>query len=230
MPIVLAATILALRFKKIPFGRAVILSLFGLIMLGVLGEFRSQSRGAEGLGDIQLELGLVGGAEQGVDSLVGYAGRSSGLYAILGLVPHQVDYLYGRSYLSIPAAPIPSRIWADKPMAGGRLTGWLIFGRDIAGGGVPPGNIGEAYWNFGIPGVILVMFLFGIVLRWVAAFYEANNGAGWIVILYVVSLFSLQPNSVSFYSWLHAIVPAIFFLIFLAGLPRRVRVEQHSGL
>ncbi|MCG5525278.1 O-antigen polysaccharide polymerase Wzy family protein [Ectothiorhodospira haloalkaliphila] len=233
MPVVLAGVILALRYRKIRLGRSmvvgIVVGIFGLIALGVLGEFRSQSRGAEGLGDIQLELGLVGGAEQGLDSLTGYAGRSSGLYAILGRVPNQVDYLYGRSYLAIPAAPIPSRLWEDKPMAGGRLTGWLIFDRGMAGGGVPPGNIGEAYWNFGVLGVILVMFLFGIVLRWLAAFYEANNGAGWVVIIYVVSLFSLQPNSVSFYSWLHAIVPAIVLLVFFSGLPQSVKRAGNYG-
>lgn len=222
MPVVFAGVILALHSRNIPYGRAVIVGFFGLVAIGVLGDFRSQSRSADGLADIQLELGLLGGAEQGLSELIGHAGQYSGLYAILGKVPRQVDYLYGRSYLSIPAAPIPSRFWAEKPMAGGRLTGWLIFGRGMHGGGVPPGNIGEAYWNFGVPGVILVMLMFGMVLRWLAAFYEANVGAGWVVVIYVISLFTLQPNTVSFYSWLHAIVPIFLFLIFFSGLPKRV--------
>jgi oligosaccharide repeat unit polymerase len=212
-----------LQVKRIAYLRAIVVSVFALLALGILGEFRSQSFVARDLGDIQLESGVIGGLERGWDTLTGYAGRVSGLYAVLALVPNQFDYLWGQSYLSIIAAPIPRTLWENKPIAGGRLAGIVLFGRGVAGGGVPPGNIGEAYWNFGVTGVFGVMFLYGVALRWLAAIYQANQGERWIIVIYVLTLFLFQPNSVSFYGWFHAIIPAIVSLVLFCGLPWRVR-------
>jgi len=96
----------------------------------------------------------------------------------------------------------------------GFATTWTAFSN-------PPGIIGEPYSNVGIPGVVVVMFLFGFVLKWFMRLYVVNGGAGWVTAIYVVTLFLLQPNSPAIYHWLHALAPVALFLVMLGGLPRR---------
>lgn len=220
IPIVMLVAIWALRSARMPYLRVLVLGALALAALGILGEFRAETRQAETLQDVQLDTGLREGFVRGVEERVGSGSESAALYAILGRVPAEVDFLWGRSYLSIPAAPIPSAIWSGKPDAGGRLSGHLIFGRPEGGGGVPPGNIGEAFWNFHIPGVIVVMFLWGMAANWLARFYRENQANGGIVALYVLTLFGLGPNTVAFYGWIHEMIPALVVLVLVCGFPR----------
>lgn len=226
MPVVLATVIWSLHHRRIPYGRALVIGVLGIAAIGLLGEFRVASRGAVTLADARIESGLAGGIEQGLDTITSYAGETDGLYGILAKVPEDVDLLYGWSYLSIPAAPIPRALWPGKPDAGGRLNATYIFGNPLTA--IPPENVGEAYWNFHIPGVIVVMFLFGAVLKWFARFYVVNGGAGWVVAIYVFTMFNLQPSSPAFYDWFQTMVPVIFFLWFFCGWPKRVRMRTRK--
>jgi hypothetical protein len=175
---------------------------------------------ADHLDEVTIESGIAEAFIAGVEERI-VAGTEAGtLIAILGQVPSEVGFLYGRSYLSVPAAPIPSRFWPDKPDAGGSLTGHLIFGRPEGGGGVPPGTVGEAFWNFHVPGVLVVFFLWGRLANWLASFYKIHAAHGAITVLYVVTLLYFSPNTVSFYDWFHSMAAALLALILFCGFPR----------
>ncbi len=74
-------------------------------------------------------------------------------------------YKYGSTYITWLYAPIPRTLWSEKPIIS---IGWevreKIFGFR-GDGGIPPNIIGEAYWNFGIIGVIIILWLHGIITK-----------------------------------------------------------------
>lgn len=83
---------------------------------------------------------------------------------IVRSVPEELPYANGRTITAWLAAPIPRSIWPDKPVVSvGPEIGRTIYGNERAG--VPPGVVGEAYWNFGIAGVLVIPLLAGVSLR-----------------------------------------------------------------
>ena len=82
--------------------------------------------------------------------------------AISDRVPDDVPYQDGATYAALLTAPVPSSVWPGKPKVS--LGPWVkseIFGQRTVAGGWPPGILGEAAINFGIPGMLAMSFLFG---------------------------------------------------------------------
>lgn len=229
IPVIMALAIWALRSGRMPYAGTLLLAVAAIAALGILGDFRAQTWAADDLDDVTIESNVLKGFMGGFDERMTSSTERSALIGILGRVPDEVGHLYGRSYLSIPAAAIPSQLWPDKPPVGGRLSGQLIFGRGPDGGAVPPGTTGEAYWNFHIPGVIIVFFLWGRLSNWLASFYRAHSHHSVIAVLYVLTLFSFAPNSGSLYGWFHGMVAAVFALVLFCGRPRLMRRRQRSA-
>lgn len=129
-------------------------------------------------------------------SLAGFAGARNGL-------------LWGRSYVGAVSFLIPRAIWPQKPFNGGAYNDGVNFqGRPIgaynqgATHGIPLSAISEAYWNFSLPGVIVVFFLLGVFFRWLSAFVWRNAesvaalvAAVWISINFVGSSLSFVDTS-----------------------------------
>jgi hypothetical protein len=230
VPMVMALVIYTLQRERIPYGGVMAIMAAALIILGIGGEFRQQSWEAEGLGEIEVKSRAVGAGIRGFTESMRGRGEESPLIGVLGSVPGEVPLLYGRSYLSVVVAPIPSRLWPDKPKAGGKLSGELIFGRPEGGGGMPPGTVGEAFWNFHLPGIIFVYLLWGRFATWLAGFYRVNYRHNAMMPLYAITIIAFAPNTVSFYGWLHyiaAAVIAVAVLCWTPGVPRlrRERVK-----
>ena len=87
---------------------------------------------------------------------------------ILDAVPEREGYQFGSTLVSWVFAPIPRTLWLEKPIIRpGQIIGQVIYEGQFVKTGVPPGFIAELYWNFGYPGVVIGMFLFGVWLRFV---------------------------------------------------------------
>lgn len=87
---------------------------------------------------------------------------------IVEAVPTQLEYQYGRTFILWLFAPIPRTMWPQKPIIGvGEIVGKELFEARLGlpNGGIPPGFIGELYWNFGFLGVPVGMFLLGCFLK-----------------------------------------------------------------
>lgn len=229
VPVVMGFIIWILRTRRVPHFGIAAGAAVAFIVVGVGGEFREESWHVDSVGQVEMESGIISGFVRGVREVGRKNTENDALIAILARVPDEVGLLYGRSYLSVPASPIPSRLWPGKPDAGGRLTGELIFGRPRGGGGVSPGTAGEAFWNFHLLGVIVVFFTWGRLANWLATFYRQHSQQGAAVVVYVVTLFTFSPNSVAFYTWFHSVTAALLLIMFFCGRPRLVKRGSHPG-
>ncbi len=90
--------------------------------------------------------------------------------AVIRDVGRHVEYKMGETLLLAPVSVlIPRLFWPDKPsIVIGREFGEtfrLIHERDRQTQ-IGASSIGELYWNFGTAGVLVGMFLFGVLYRW----------------------------------------------------------------
>lgn len=94
---------------------------------------------------------------------------------IVNAVPELLEYQYGSTIGVWFLAPIPRSIWANKPlMHSGPIIGTALFG--TVRGGVPASLIGELYWNFALPGVIIGCFLVGAAIKHIYLFIGPERG------------------------------------------------------
>ncbi len=205
-----------LRQGKMAVMPLVSVALVGLLLMGILGNLRASTYG----GTIDWNV-LRGGAPAESttgDSALGsslseVSERTSvyaGVFPILGLVPDQVDFLQGSSYLAVLTLPVPRALWPEKPGLIAGLVGETFFDMPV---GMPPGAVGEAFWNFGTPGVAVVFFIFGVFTRWLADSFCHYAHQPAAIVLYVITLFLLaEPSGLSIIAWLMMLVPAALFL------------------
>ncbi len=83
---------------------------------------------------------------------------------IYGAVPDTLPFARGSTITAWLVAPVPRSLWPEKPVINsGPVIGSVIYGNSRSG--VPPGLIGELYWNFGWWGLLGGMALIGVVLQ-----------------------------------------------------------------
>jgi oligosaccharide repeat unit polymerase len=92
-------------------------------------------------------------------------------------VPQDVDFQYGRTFLTAFLAPIPRVVWSEKPtVRADNLVAQEILGLQRQNRpGAPPGIVGELYLNWSWPGVVGGMFLLGRFLRWLWEWHLRNQ-------------------------------------------------------
>lgn len=75
----------------------------------------------------------------------------------------QTSCHYGLGILNIPIQFIPRAIWSSKPATLGLTAFEAMYGSSFGGSAYP--NIGEFFYELGIPGVVLFMYIFGKKMR-----------------------------------------------------------------
>lgn len=210
-----------LRERKMALTPILGMAVLGLFIMGVLGAFRAST--FEGEINWNVLRGAMPGAGTG-DTAIGaslaeVSERSSvfaGVFPILALVPDQVDFLHGSSYMALLTLPIPRALWAGKPgLIAGRV-GETFFNTPV---GMPPGAVGEAYWNFGLPGILIVFVLFGIFTRWFADVFANYTHKPAAVVPYIITLFMLpDPSGITIIAWLMMLVPTFIFMMAIGAI------------
>ena len=155
------------------------------IVFGLLGQIRNASTFNDGRvnwSDVNVSL------ESNFDKATAeakYWAETGASLAIYHFVPEEVDYLLGKTYVTVFSFWIPRAIWPNKPHGAGFYTGRQIFGRNS---GVPPGATAEAFWNFGVLGVIFIALLNGFFLKFLVINYRYHHTHLGFAILYVIIL------------------------------------------
>ena len=139
---------------------------------------------------------------------------ASSLLPVLALVPNEVDFLNVSSYFGLLLSPIPRSIYPDKPVASlGQVAGEIFFGVDY---GIPTEPLGDAYWNFGIAGVIVIFIFFGFFHKYISEIFIKYSGQPALILLYSIVLFEAQPDSTSFRNMLMRMLPT-YLILWLIG-------------
>ncbi|MFN2595926.1 MAG: O-antigen polymerase [Pyrinomonadaceae bacterium] len=205
-----------LRERKFAPMRIIAIGVLGVVLISFLGGFRTRIwRGQISLTPEGDEPTLVEHFEQGATESAERAWASNGLLPILARVPNDVDLLYGSSYFALLTLPIPRSVWPDKPGQVGGLVGEVFFNSPS---GTPPGPIGEAYWNFHIPGVVIVFFVFGTFQKWFARWFVRHQHHHAAVLIYLTVLFTLDPSTPAVVVCLMLVAPLVVLLRLVGAL------------
>ena len=220
-----------IRERKIAFTNILIVVLISSFLLGILGNFREEIV-LQGLRRGDIDYGLVAQRLYSDKSTNDDSSFSQGLkeiterswlwqsdLPILARVPNEIDFLYGKSYLALLTLPIPRALyekpWDKLDPTFGELAGKVFFNSDFS---IPAEEVGEAYWNFGIFGVISVFFLFGIFHRWLAETFSYYAKEPAAIVLYGITIFTLRPVTLAIFSWLLILVPMTIFLYLMGAI------------
>ncbi len=223
-PLAFLLILWALRYKAIPWGRGALVGATALILFGGLGALRASTMSGKPAWEIVTDLQISRAIEFADEQLQRRKENPGGGYtAVVGRVPKDVDLLYGRTYLGALFFFIPRAIWPEKPRATGAYVNKYLYGTTGSVkvgpsppevGGIPAGPVGAAYWNFYIPGVILLFALYGLFHRWLARFYEKNeNPLGAVLFVYLLVGVGVSPNAlVSIFQNIVLLGAVLFFL------------------
>ena len=205
-----------LREKKFTPTRVILIGVLGVILISFLGDFRSRIwKGQISFTSDTEETSLTEYFEQGAVESAERAWTANGLLPILARVPNDVDLLYGSSYMAFVTLPIPRSIWPNKPGQVGGLVGETFF---ESPSGTPPGPVGEAYWNFHIPGIIIVFFIFGTFHKWLALCFIKYQRYPAAILIYLTIIFTLDPSTPASVVCLMLLVPLIVVLYLMGAL------------
>lgn len=120
----------------------------------------------------------------------------------------EVPWAMGKTYLAAFLSFIPSAIFPFREAYGfGRYSLEILFSGNAAPtyGGLRPSFVGEAYLNFGVPGVFFIGYLLGAVLGlWQKGTASLRNSSGAMVFFFLFSLLTVMVSD--FYGIFHAFV------------------------
>lgn len=217
-----------IRNQKVPTGRAMALGVASIFLIGILGALRDSTMQGEADWSILTNVDateMVAAGQREMEN----RGETGALVPLVAKVPGRVDFLYGQSYLAAIFFFVPRAIWPEKPRGVGPMTNAYIYqdremrpGELLAGAGMPPGALGEAYWNFYYPGVVLLFLLLGVFHRWLAAVLRRNPEVPAVWVMYALTL-QMVPTSSLIVRWLQTIIPGIAILMWMGVLRRRSR-------
>jgi oligosaccharide repeat unit polymerase len=137
--------------RTIPPRRLFVAALLGaLVLVGIVGVGRGAAGRRTFTPSTIVEQGIGGGELFGP------------LAGLAGVVPSQVPYLNGSSYLETLVFPIPRAIWHGKPT--GKIAA-VTHAFDPSDSGLAVPEFGEMYANFGFVGVVLGSILFAFLVE-----------------------------------------------------------------
>ena len=219
-----ALLVWTIRARKLDVIKVVLAVAIAMVLVGGLGTFRTSMWSGVVDWDAMVETAPIEAFTRGVDELRYRGNELNPIFPILARVPHEVDLLYGRSYLPLLSLPVPRALWRDKPRSAGTVVGEIFLNTSA---GVPPGAIGEAYWNFHVPGVLFVFALFGVFQRWVARSFQRYGATPAAILMYGVTLFLFNsPDVLTAVNWLYT----IFLLLALLRLFGALSLERREAL
>jgi hypothetical protein len=155
---------------------------------------------------------------------------------IYSMTPDVVPYQYGRTYSFFAVAFIPRVIWPDKPTAGSANSFYAVsygvtseeaakittFGVSI---------VGEAFINFGVYGVVFVMFLQGVLISVLHHSFGASEaGPGGQAVFLAFFVFFLNgigsSAEIMFGGILQNLICGYLLLLWAKEKPRRQTVRS----
>lgn len=196
-PLITGIIILMLRRRHFSSTKVLAILLVCVLGIGILGTFRTTVKNSgridlETLTDVESGLEQALGSDKEAGELTG--GRKGGPLPIYAYVPERKDYLYGATYLAAITIPVPRALWPEKPgLCGGRAS--KAFYNNKATWAIPCGPLGEAYWNFGIYGIIGVFLIYGWLHKWLVKWYRRQSLEPITMLIFAVIIVFGRPDT-----------------------------------
>lgn len=177
------------RNKKSPKGSSVIIALLALIALFAFMQVaRTGIRTGSGIDMAGVSLDeLLNPFYAEIDDFKSF-------YALLGTVPSKHDFLYGSQMIGYSLVLlVPRAIFPAKPYPSIYDLVYLSLGDQAVLNGNAYPAIGEYYVEFGIVGVVVCMWLLGVISRRLTGCYLYSKGKSLAMLAYAIvypSLFS----------------------------------------
>lgn len=106
-------------------------------------------------------------------------------YSILGVVPERHGFLCGSQMILYSLVLlVPRAIWPGKPMPQVYDIVNATYGNLAVLNGVAYPNLGEYYVEFGVIGIIVCMFVLGLLCRYARNLYVKRQGLSLSLVLY----------------------------------------------
>ena len=138
--------------------------------------------------DMLNDAHAIGSQQSPLEQMVDRNAGTDALALIIKYTPNPFPYVYGRHWLEIPLTFIPRQIWKNKPvnMPSAEFESTYMSEPSNYNGFSSMHLIGDLYRNFSFAGVLVGMFLLGVLLRLFYLFCSPRreNGAG--LFLYAV--------------------------------------------
>lgn len=133
--------------------------------------------------------------------------------AIVSLYPDRINYDHFQIYARIFIHPIPRLVWPDKPPL--FVSSWddFLFQSGISWG-ASESVLGDLYIQLGLVGVIIGMFMSGVLWKFLFAYLQQAPSSGLMPLLYAVTLgnvpsFIMQSGISAFWKWMPFMIPGV---------------------
>jgi len=143
-----------------------------------------------------------------------------------------VPFENGRTIEPLLYTFIPRSVWPDKPdVPTGRLVNQQFHVSDQVETNISPSHLGELYWNFGWPGVLVGMPFIGALLGFIAALFDLQRAVTLTRILVLIATIKLlilgfeSVINVQYSVWMRSMLAIGLLHVVFA----RVRVAGSGG-
>lgn len=173
-----------LNKRKRPSTRSIVIAVIGMFLVtSVVGLTRTAFKTGGVVENISLNT-MIEAFSYNIDVFFPF-------YRIIDYMPQNLGYRFGMSYLEIILQFIPSAIWPNKPATTMSIVMNAAFGR-LASGGPSYTIFGEHYVEFGIVGIVLVLFFIGKELKYLWNNIQKKNSVIYNVEYAILFVYILQ--------------------------------------
>ncbi|MDP8986459.1 MAG: hypothetical protein M3N97_15750 [Pseudomonadota bacterium] len=236
--VIVTATLIDNRVPKLWLACAVA---YAILVFPIFQAYRTEVHGNRGIARtavvenfgkiLQLALSAENRVNSGrhrAQTLLERSSLRASVQMIVERTGNGVPYQDGYTLTPLAATFIPKIIWPDKPdVPTGQLVNkefHVAEGEDVY---ISPSHLGELYWNFGWPGVLMGMSTIGGILGFVGARF--NLGAGKTVTRLLIVVVTIKQVvmgfegviAASYVVWLRSMAGIGLLHLLLARLPAR---------
>jgi len=204
--------------RSISFKYLAVIAVFLILLIGFATAFRGVAMGGISIGEVvTASAGLP--AQEYLNILISRLDVLSFFMTILQDFPTQgMDFQYGRTLLNIFVQPIPRFLFQEKPCLIGDIFTQQFYPESVGWVSLDPSIFGEMYMNFHVAGIVIGLYLLGIICRLSQVYLEKNQKNRGVILFYAqifgfpASFLAAGFNSGAMISFVFCLVVVLAYL------------------
>lgn len=194
--------------KKPKLRSIIIMFILVVFVMGIMQFVRSALREGTSIDWSTFDFNIF------IEAIQGNCDIYKTFYGMVVAVPEKLNYQFGMaSIVSVITMIIPRSIWPGKPTSPIITNLDMFCGELAAKSGYAMPNISEYYLDFGLFGCMIIMFIFGLILKKLKNLYRFKYYDTHGLILYSIFFPALLQVILRGYS------PSYVFLLFFYAFP-----------